>query len=112
MVINEDAFPEFQSDLNMTFSLSSNMPDRDQTGIIMSTELGDYSCDSEENVFAVDSLSRTQVMGNQFDIPSNGYSFAVHLYPLPLRFCYWEEESITRQSLLSLSEKQWRPLCA
>lgn len=73
------------------------MPDREQTAIIMSTEFGDYSCDSENNIFAIDLLSRTQVMGNQFDIPSNGYSFSVHLYLFPLHYCYWEEESITQQ---------------
>lgn len=41
MVISEAAFPEFQSELNMTFILSSNMPDRDQTVITMSTEFSD-----------------------------------------------------------------------
>lgn len=76
----------------MTFILSSNMPDRDQTAIITFTEFGDYSCDSEKNIFAIDSLSRTQVIGNQFDIPSNGYSFSVRLYSLLLHYCYREEE--------------------
>lgn len=67
------------------------MPDRDQTAVFMSTEFGDYSCDSAVNIFALDSLSRTQVMGNQFDIPSNGYS-SLHLYSLPLHYCCWEED--------------------
>lgn len=98
MVISYNAFSEFQSDLNMTFILSSNKPDRDQTAIIKSTEFGDYSCDSEKNTCAILSLSRTQVMGNQFDIPSNGYSFSVRLYSPPLHYCYWEKEYITQQS--------------
>lgn len=60
----------------------------------MSTEFGDYSCDSgkKKNVFAIDWLSSIQVMGKQFDIPSNGYSFSVYLYSLPLHYYYWEEE--------------------
>lgn len=49
MVISQAAFPAFQSDLNMTFILSSHMPDTDQTAIIMSTEFSDYTCDSEKN---------------------------------------------------------------
>lgn len=49
MVITQAAFPEFQSDLNMTFILSSHMPDKDQTAIIMSTEFSDYTCDSQRS---------------------------------------------------------------
>lgn len=73
------------------------MPDRDRTVIIMAREFGDYPCDSVKNLFAIDLLSRTQVMGNQFDTPSNGYS-SVHLHSLPLHYCDLEEEQITQQS--------------
>lgn len=79
MVISQAAFPEFQLYLNMTFILSSHMPDRDQTAIIMSAEFSDYSCDSQKNIFGIDSFCIIHVMADQFDISSNGYSFFEHL---------------------------------
>lgn len=45
----------------------------------MSTECSDYTCDSQETIFGIDSFCRIQVMVDQFDIPSNGYSFFEHL---------------------------------
>lgn len=59
MVISQAAFPEFQSDLNMTFILSPHMPDRDQTVIIMSTEFSDYTCDSQSTISGIDSFCRS-----------------------------------------------------
>lgn len=52
-------------------------------------------------------------MDNQFDAPSNGYFFRVHLHCL--HYCYWEEEYITQQSFtqpMSLSDRWWRAVCA
>lgn len=86
------------------------MPDRDQTAIAGPTEFGDYTCDSEKNMFAIDSLSRTQVMGDPFDLPSNGYS-SVHLYLLLLS-ATGRRNQLHSNLLLSLPEKRWRPLCA
>lgn len=79
MVINQAAFPEFQSDLNMTFILSSHIPESDQTAIIMFTELSTYTCGSQKPLFGIGSFCRIQVMADQFDISRNGYSFFEHL---------------------------------